>query len=77
VLFAVSNAPVLAKGHLAPIMTPENFAAQEAWSALHQLFELVDSLPLKLNNLAHKNPNQSRELGRFTDELGLAAGCDI
>src|SRR5215469_13835051 len=38
VLSALSYAPVLAKEHLAPIMTAENFAAQEAWSALHQLF---------------------------------------
>jgi hypothetical protein len=29
---------MLAEEHLAPMMAAENFAAQEAWSALQQLF---------------------------------------
>ena len=40
-LSAVSNAPMLAKEHPALIMAAENFAAQEARSALHQVFRQV------------------------------------
>ena len=39
VLYSVSNAPMLAKEHLAPIMAAENFAAQEGRSALKPIFE--------------------------------------
>jgi hypothetical protein len=71
-LAAVSNAPVLAKEHLAPIMPAENFAAQEAWSALHQLFGGFRLAATETKQLCSQNRNQSRKLGRFNDELGLA-----
>src|SRR5215469_4514707 len=70
-LAAVSKAPVLAKEHLAPIMPAENFAAQEAWSALHPLFGGFRLAATETKQLCSQNRNQSRKLGKFTDELGL------
>src|SRR5215469_1400836 len=70
-LAAVSKAPVLAKEHLAPIMPAENFAAQEAWSALHPLFGSFRLAATETKQLCSQNRNQSRKLGKFTDELGL------
>src|SRR5215469_6164011 len=72
-LAAVSKAPVLAKEHLAPIMPAENFAAQEAWSALHPLFGGFRLAATETKQLCSQNRNQSRKLGKFTDELGLDA----